>query len=432
MAKTAGTLCGGTAHGLSNRAYKDGSLQHQYFQNETQAYTQDMGVYASNVYAADCQGLNPDSFYDWSRVKIRSIRAAQAQTGETMPDDWQRIYLIDPARYTYIPQGAMLKYADNTWIVYKGKNMEAILGAAIVRRCNAVINVLDWYGNIVTIPMSYAKMGTLGNATHATENTITSKNYIACICQLNELSKQFVENTRIILGNTAYAMRGLDNFTREFTDDPDSVHLLTFTIERVEVQPFDNVELGVADYGGFSWELIVDYNNSMIQGMTQQINVTSKRNNEQVANSQDHPISYYYESSDESVLTIDENGLITAVGEGHAIVTVSLAQNPNIEERVLVRVPAAQTEFVAFTTTIPQKMHEYDSIVIKAAYFLNGEPTPTPLNFTFEGPEDGAYSLHHHETNGYTLMTFRASQKPLKITASYGAYSATADIYLIT
>ena len=151
-AKTAGTLIGGMPRGKSNRTNRDGSLRTQFFQNETQAYTQEMGIYASNVYAADCQGLNPDDFYNWSRIKIRSIRAAQAQTGETMPDDWQRIYIIDPARYTYIPQGAMLKYADNTWVVYKGKNMEAILGAAIVRRCNAVINVLDWYGKIVSVP----------------------------------------------------------------------------------------------------------------------------------------------------------------------------------------------------------------------------------------------------------------------------------------
>lgn len=432
MAKTAGTLCGGNWAKPSNRGTNDGSLQHQYFQSETAAYTQEMGPYASNVYAADCQGLNPDSFYDWRKVKLRSIRAAQAQTGETMPDDWQRIYLIDPANFTYIPQGAMLKYADNTWIVYKGKNMEAILGAAIVRRCNAVINVLDWYGNVVTVPMSYAKMGTLGNATHATENTITSKNYMACICQLNEYSRAFTENTRIILGNTAYAMRGLDNFTREFTDDPDSVHLLTFTIERVEVQPFDNVELGVADYGGFSWDISIDWNNSMRVGMTQQLNVSSRRNNEQVGWSEEHPVSYIYESSDEDVLAVDENGLVTAVGEGNAVITVSLEQNPSIKERVLINVPAWRDAYVAFTSTIPEKLHEYDSIIVTAAYFENGVATNNEITVTFTGPESGAYSVFNQSLNAYTLATFRASQTPLTVTASYGEYSESRIIYIVT
>ena len=432
MARTAGTLCGGMPRGKSNRAYNDGSLQTQYFQNETQAYTQQMGPYASNVYTAECQGLNPDKFYDWQTVQIRSIRAAQAQTGETMPDDWQRIYLINPARYTYIPQGAMLKYADNTWIVYKGKNMEAILGAAIVRRCNAVINVLDWYGNIVHVPMSYSKMGTLGNATHATENTITSKNYIACICQLNEYSRQFYENTRIILGNTAYAMRGLDDFTREFTDDPNSVHLMTFTIERVEVQPFDNVELGVADYEGFSWNLMVDYNNSMMQGMTQTLTATSKRNNETVESSTEHPISYYYESSDETVLTVDEYGVVTAVGEGEADITVSLVQNPSVIKTVHIEVPAAASAYVAFTSTLPATMHETDAITVSAAYYENGVAQFDTVEFTFSGPEDGAFTVAQLNENTYRVTSYHASQKPLTVTAAYGGYSATAEIYLVT
>lgn len=432
MAKTAGTLCGGLWARPSNRGTKDGSLQHQFFQSETAAYTQEMGPYASNVYTADCQGLNPDNFFDWQKVQLRSIRAAQAQTGETMPDDWQRIYLINPARYTYIPQGAMLKYADNTWIVYKGKNMEAILGAAIVRRCNAVINVLDWYGNVVTVPMSYAKMGTLGNAPHTTENTITSKNYMACICQLNEYSKAFHENTRIILGDTAYAMRGLDNFTREFTDDPDSVHLLTFTIERVEVQPFDNIVLGVADYDGFSWHIAIEWNNSMMQGMTQTITPTSSRNNTAVEDSKEHPISYLFESSDETVLTVDENGLVTAVGEGEADITVTLSQNPDITKTVHIEVPAAESEYVAFTTTIPSNFHEYDTYIVSAAYFENGEATVTELQFSFSGPEDGAYTVEKTDANTYKITTYRASPVPLTITAEYGEHSATSVIYIIT
>ena len=454
-AKTAVALCGGMPRGKSNRVNKDGSLRTQFFQNETQAYTQEMGIYASNVYAADCQGLNPDDFYNWSRIKIRSIRAAQAQTGETMPDDWQRIYIIDPARYTYIPQGAMLKYADNTWVVYKGKNMEAILGAAIVRRCNAVINVLDWYGNIVTVPMSYSKMGTLGNAPHTTENTITSKNYIACICQLNEHSRQFHENTRIILGDTAYAMRGMDDFTREFTDDPDSVHLLTFTIERVEVQPFDNIELGVADYGGFSWELHVDWNNSMRTGMTQALNVTSRRNNVPVEDGEEHAISYLYESSDESILTVDENGNVTAVGEGEAEITISLAQNPGIKQTVHIEVPAAENEYVAFTTTLPKTLHEGESIEIGAAFFQNGLSTNFPITITFSGVEAGvigfnrvyasesmalsntvysgeAYSEVIDADSRVKLNVYHASQRPLTITAEYNGYSATEEVWLVT
>lgn len=433
LAKTAATLCGNNWASTSNRAYRDGSLQPQYFQSETVAYVQQMGEYASNVYAADCQGLNPDDFFEWKKVKLRSIRAAQAQTGSTMPGDWQRIYLISPANYTYIPQGAMLKYADNTWIVFKDKNIAAVHGAAIVRRCNAVINLLDWYGNIVHLPISYAKMETLGNAPHTTENTITSKNYIACICQLNEYSEQFTENTRILLGKTAYAMRGLDDFTREFTDDPNSAHLLTFTIERVELQAYDNADNGVADYYGFSWEISANWQNSMKVGMTQTITPASRRNGNAVLDSEEHPISYYFTSSDESVLTVNENGVVTAVGEGKADILIELAQNPDKNVTITIEVPAAESEYVAFTDTIPAFIHEFESITVSAAHFENGKATADGLTFSFAGPPAGAYRvIATGIPNSYYITAYHAAATPLKITAEYGANTISAEIYLIT
>ena len=432
IAKTASTMMGNTPFPGSNRYTADGSQQQQYFVPETQAYAAEIGFAASNVFIADCQGLNTADFYEWRKVKLRSIRAAQAQTGETMQSDWQRIYLIDPANCTYLPQGAMLKYADNTWIVYKDRNIAAIFGSAVVRRCNAVVNLLDYYGNIVHVPISYAKMGTLGNATHATENTITSKNYIACICQLNEYSKQFTENTRIILGKTAYQMRGLDDFTREFTDDPDSVHLLTFTIERTELQEYDSAEYGVADYRGFSWRLEADWRNSMKVGQTQQISVRSLRNGTEVTGTEENPIAYTYTSSDESVLTVDENGLITAVGEGTAQVTATLVQNQSKTVTVEIEVPAAEAEYVAFTTTLPQFIHEMRSVTVSAALFVNGESQNTELQFSFSGAESKAYTVANIGANTVIITAYRATSKPLVITATSGNVSAEAEIRLIT
>ena len=433
MANTAASLSGAARKPARNRTMADGSLMPQYFADEMVAYTQEIGQIASNVFLADCQGLNTDDFYEWRKVKIRSIRAAQAQTGETMPSDWQRVYFVSPASITYVPQGAMMKYADNTWIVYKDKNIAAVNGNCIVRRCNAVINLLDYYGNIVTVPISYAKMGTLGNATHATENTITSKNYMACICQLNEYSRDFTENTRIILGKSAYQMRGLDDFTREFTDDPDSVHLLTFTIERTELQAYDSAEYGVADYYGFNWNITVDWNNSMMRGTTQTLNVASQRNGQTVTDSREHPISYIYTSSDESVLTVDEHGMITAVGEGTAQITVELEQNPEKSTTVTIDVPASENEYVAFTTTLPPSLKAFSSVRVVAAFFQNGAPTADPVEITFSGPEKSAFAANPGgEPNSYGLTAYNASPIPLTVTASCNGYTVTAQIALVT
>ena len=174
-----------------------------------------------------------------------------------------------------------------------------------------------------------------------------------------------------------------------------------------------------------------------------------------MADTEEHPISYYFESSDESVLTVDENGLVTAVGEGAASVTVSLAQNTDITQTVEIEVPAAETEYVAFTTTLPNRMHEWESIEIGAAFFQNGLKTNYTVEISVDGAQPGAFSVvrdysdegvalsdtvHSNETeagdvdfdNRITLTAYHASQKPVTITASYGSYTATAEIYLIT
>ena len=194
----------------------------------------------------------------------------------------------------------------------------------------------------------------------------------------------------------------------------------------------DLVELGVADYDGFSWNLMVDYNNSMRQGMTQQLSVKSKRNNMDVESSESHPVSYSFESSDESVLTVDETGLLTAVGEGDAEITVTLDQNPNVTQTVLIHVPAAENAYVAFTSTLPATMHETDAITVSAAYYENGVAQFDTVEFTFSGPEDGAFTVAQLNENTYRVTSYHASQKPLTVTAAYGGYSATAEIYLVT
>lgn len=112
----------------------DVGLQKQYFASETQAYTQEVGKYATNVYKARSQGLLKDNFYEFRPVLIRSAFVAASGTGETMPDDWQRIYIINPANLSYLPQGAYVEYAGNSWIVYKAKtwllSLEVLLCAA--------------------------------------------------------------------------------------------------------------------------------------------------------------------------------------------------------------------------------------------------------------------------------------------------------------
>lgn len=435
LARNSVMVNGTTPYMKTGASRYDEGLKKQYFAEQTRLYAQEIGPAASNVYDALCQGVSESGdWYDWRKVRIRVSPAATASTGETMPDDWMKLHIIKPVSIDTVPIGAYLTFAGNTWIVYKGKNMGSVIGDGIIRRCNSVINVLDWYGNIVPVPMSYAKMGTLGNASHATENSIVAKNYISCICQLNEYSAAFQENTRIILGKTAYSMRGLNDFTREFTDDQESVHLLTFTIERSAPLPQDSLEKQCADYFSFRWEIGVLGPKSMNTGSSQALTVKSVRNGETVVTSEDHPISYLFTSSDENVLTVDSHGLVTAVGVGNATITVALAQNPDITQSWEVSAEAPQSgTALQFTSTVPETLAEFESATIRAALLVDGVEQSGDLAWTFTGPPELSYGVEQVEENAYRVTCYGASNVPLTLRVSDGlGHSATAQIILTT
>ena len=431
LARNAGMVGGCDYAPLTNEWMHSQGLQKQYFTQPTQANAVDVGDLADNVFNTACQGVDTSKdWYEYTPIQIRSTFASSSATGELQPDDWQRIYIIQPAGLTYIPIGSYMQYANNWWIVYKPNNMGLGIGQAVVRRCNAVINVLDYYGNVISIPMSYAKMGTLGNASHATENSITAKNYISCVCQLNNYSKAFVENTRLLLGNMSYAMRGVNNFTREFTNKADSVHIITFTIEMTEPLPQDDFERGVADGLAFKWLLSITADKSMNAGATQTIAVKSIRNGESVVSTAENPITYVFTSSDTNVLTVDENGLVKAVGEGSATVTVTLAQNPDITQTVDITVAAAGDGYVAFTSTPLTALHSLETAEISAAWFENGTATDDVVTFSFSGADEDAYSADV-SGNTATLTCYSLSDKPLIVTAAHGDSTTQMSIELL-
>lgn len=431
LARNAGMVGGCDYAPLKNEWKHSQGLQQQFFTHPTQANAVDVGDIADNVFNTACQGVDgAKDWYDFTPIQIRTTFAASSATGELQPDDWQRIFIIQPAGLTYLPIGSYLQYANNWWIVFKPNNMGLGLGQAVVRRCNAVINVLDYYGNVVSIPMSYAKMGTLGNASHATENSITAKNYISCVCQLNEYSKAFVENTRLLLGNMSYAMRGVNNFTREFTDDPSSVHIITFTIELTEPLPQDDFDRGVADGLAFNWRVEATANRSMNVGSTQSISVRSVRNGENVVSTADKPITYIFSSSDETVLTVDKNGLITAVGSGSAAITVTLKENTDITQSMDIAVASGGAGYAAFTTTPVLALHSLETAEISAAWFEDGAVTDEAVSFSFSGANEAAYDPKVNG-NTVTITCYGLADKPLVVTAAHGDSSTQMSIELL-
>lgn len=405
-------------------------LQKQYVRDETILYTADIGELASNVYETASQGIDQENWYSYIPIKIRVDNAVQVSSGELMTDDWMKIYIILPTGIDTIGQGAYMYFDSNWWMVYKPKGVFTVRGTALIRRCNTVINKLDYYGNIVSIPMVFSKLGTLGNAPQVTENMILSKNYMNCFCQLNDITKTFTENTRMVQGKAAYAIRGINDFTREYTDDPTSVHIMAFTIERQEPLEQDSIELQVADYYSFSWFLSISAHEHMVVGGTQQSMITSYRNEREVQSTEENPISYLYESSDTSVLEVSEDGVITAIGEGKASLNVRLAQNEAISQTLEIEVTASGESRVTFTSSPIDVLDEQDTCIVTAAYIEDGIQTDEDVEFSFSGAPERCYKATIIEKNTCQIRCYNASKIPLVVTVSAHDTTDTMSIRL--
>ena len=141
-------------------------------------------------------------------------------------------------------------------------------------------------------------------------------------------------------------------------------------------------------------------------------------------------ISYSYKSSDESVLTVDGEGNVTAVSEGIAFVTVTLDQNTNISATFAISATAAVTSgWITITPGLPASMRMTERAIAEVRYVSNGEETTDGISVTASGPDAYCYSVEYSEGQ-LTVKSYYPSNTPLEITITAGNSSMTKTIRL--
>ena len=405
--------------------------QHQYFSAETRTFTQQMARYSSDYVQARVQGLDAQNPYSWQERTIRMADIVKPTAAIQRDFDDYKMILFADRDIEYIMQGAKIEAMGSTWIVYNPLNISGSDGAAVVRRCNAVWNFFDFYGNVISEPILVENTRANANDSDTQNSMSIAKGYFNVLCQYNDHTRQIDTNTRMILGTAAYRVTGYSDFDMEYTGDYGSVRMLQYSIRFEEANfAIDDMENHVAGGKAFSWGITVNAPDKLRVGATAQCTAESVRNGQNVVSSGENPISYYYTSSDKSVLTVNNDGLITAVAEGTATITATLTQNPAYSAAMELTVTETE-DGVAFTSTIPQTLGAFESANVTAAYFLDGEEQADPLTWYVGGADETAYS-YAVSTDGKSVSIdcFGYSPTPLIVTAAIGADSATASIAL--
>lgn len=406
------------------------SPKYSKYNDEASAYYHAYAPYASNVFEAEIQGLDYDNFYAWTKVHLRSSNVINPSTGENLSTSWQSILILD-RKVDFIPIGAYVKYNNSIWIVYNPDNIASPTGNSIVIRCNTTYNTLDYYGNLVKTPMFYAKGTVLASSPYYMELSATLDGYQHVIMQLNEVTEQITNNTRIILGKSAFGMYGVSDFPEEFTGDPNSCHIFRADLRLQETIESDDLVNHVADGKYFSFTIDIGGNDVMYEGEPQTLSVTARREGKVVVSTEENPITYVWTSSDETVATVDEYGIVTPVGLGYCQITCSVKENPSITNIFGFNVVERESQtYIDFITPIPDEIRSFETLNIEAAYYEDGQQTADAIEYTLSRANENSYS---YTVNGniLTIQTYEPSEAPLEITASCNGESMTKKIRII-
>ncbi len=400
----------------------------QIYRDQTGEFIRRQLGFAPDMWECECEGLDSTDFFKKTKAVIRAAEMINANQSVS-PEEYRTLIFESP-KVDYVPKGAKVTFYNNVWLITGTTNIGDVVGGGYARRCNAIWYRRDFYGNILTEPFVVLKPDTRANDNKYGTYVVLAENYVNCVMQKNAFTESLRENTRIILGSSAYMVRGLNDFTEEFSDEGQSTRLLYFSLYRAEPNADDDVENKIACGADFTAAVAIMGADEMTAGSTQSLTATFLRNGEATEGDEANPIGFVWSSSDESVATVGEGGNITAVSAGRCEIRAVLAQNTVAQGNFTLEVKnAAASPNLAFTGSVPQSIRQYDTAEITAVYFEDGKATDKAIEFTLEGAEN-CYKASK-EGNGISITAQAISKTPLKITASCEEMSVAAEIKLI-
>lgn len=406
--------------------------QKTYFNRVSSDFRRKKLKYASDFVKARAKGLFANDPDGWTECKIRIADVVRPSSAIQREFDDYKMIIMESPRIEYVPQGTLFDCMGTLWLSWNPMNISAEDGEAVIRRCRATWKHYDYYGNILFEPLIVDNPVSAASDPAYRTFVNETKGYFNITAQKNKYTTQLDNNSRIMLGSDVYRVTGYTDFLEEFTGDESSARLVRFTARFEEFnERIDDRLNRIAGGLEFNWTITLDGTPSLYVGNTGLLTPTSVRKGEIVTSTAENPITYIWTSSNENVCTVDENGALTGIGPGLAIITCTLEQNPNIRAQMAVTVASgAGTKAVRFNGTLPDKIKCLERAEISASYYEDGIETAEEVTFSFSGARQDAYAATV-SGNSVRITCYNGSVKPLTITATHGTYYATIHIQLI-
>ena len=423
---------GGSPVVKTNTPIQYADRQPQYMAKRTRQFSDIRAKYSSDYVQAKVQGIDSTDFYRYLTTNVRLADIHSSPTITQQATDEIKNVLFAEEKIDYFPIGAKLVTMGSTWICTNPSNLSSVNATAVVRRCNTSYNLYDYYGNIITEPIVLEKITMLGNDNDKPQNLVMMDGYFNVICQLNENTQRLGLNQRIILGTKAYHITGFNDFYQEFSGNYDSTHILYFTVRIEEPNENDDVPNHIANGKTYSFTAaITGAEQELNVGQTLDLTTLFLKNDEAVESTDEYPLTWEWRSNNVDIVSVNQNGQVTANASGTAQITATLAQNTAITATVELVVAEAVTEpYVAFNGVIPQSIEQYDTAMLTATYYENGIATDKPITWAFDGANPRSYTTTIN-SNSVEIYCVLANNIPLTVTAECEGKSISTNILLV-
>lgn len=433
------TSGGFTAGAKKNTPPEYSGRRHQYYGSATDKFYAQYSKYSSDYMDAELEQWDENGKPYWEAVTVRFANIVTDTASITRNFDDYKNVLFDQRKIDYIRPGVKLRCGGSTWLAINPDNISSVNANSIFRRCNAVWNHLDYYGNVISEPIIVENARANASSPDTQTDQQIATGYFNVYCQYNDFTRQINDNTRIILGDAgnptenakAYRVTGFANFFREFTDENTSVRTLTFTIRvQTKNEETDDLINCVANGKAFSWEMQISGVSFVPVGATAQFSAASVRNGKAVESTEEHPISYAWASSNPTVASINSAGILTAHRSGRSFITATLMQNPSVTATFTVYVRAAANDEIRIVSAVPPYVGMLDTITVEARLYRNGTEQSTPITWTLSGADAQAYAYQTESDYAISVTCYGYSETPLTITAEAGGLSRSVTVGL--
>lgn len=394
------------------RTYRQ-QWMNKYFNNTTLVKTIKEEIYPFN------------NEYEEYEVHVDTVSDVTLNTSKVI-GNYLSLIFKDCTHKTY--RGQKVIYNDEPYLCYNMALDLSSISKTNIIKCNNKLRWINSEGAIIEEPCFVGWEITSTNNNITKDITIEQRRLV-CLIQGNENTNDIEVNQRFLLSKskafevTQVFKENLDNINNEYSN------MFTMYIEWSSVINTDNQDLLLADYYNLNYNIQINQEDiSLSNGDVGIFTQTT------TLNSSEMNVPVTWSSSNEDVITIDENGNYEVLGVDGETCTIScnILDNEQVKDSIEISIEdiPTETKILKITPEEITKINKNQSKKIYYGVYINDVLQSDIVTISYSGATSDYYEVVDI-TNGIEITCLESTNTSLEITFESGALTKTMSIKLL-